>query len=181
MKLIILDRDGVINEDSDDYIKSADEWIPIPGSIEAIVRLKEHGYITTVATNQSGIARGYFDPDTLEAMHDKFRTLLLEAGQHIDAIDYCPHAPDDACSCRKPAPGMLLDLAGRFSVAPADVMTVGDSWRDYQAASKAGMKFALVRTGKGMRTLASCALPRQIPVFDDLSSFVDDLIKGEKC
>lgn len=181
MNLIILDRDGVINEDSDDYIKSLDEWVPIPGSIDAIRRLKEQGYTIAVATNQSGIARGYFDLATLEAMHDKFRVLPGQSGRQIDAIVFCPHGPDDHCACRKPAPGMLLDLAEHFSVDPADVMTVGDSLRDYQAARAAGMDFALVRTGKGMRTLATGELPEQVPVFADLAEFVDDLVKKETC
>lgn len=181
MKLIILDRDGVINEDSDDYIRSVNEWIPIPGSIKAIARLKNHGYTVAVATNQSGLARGYFDLSTLAAMHEKFRLLLEESGQHIDAIVYCPHGPDDQCMCRKPAPGMLHAIARRFSVDPVDIITVGDSLHDYQAARAAGMSFALVKTGKGRRTLSSGKLPRQVPVFTDLSEFVDDLIAGEIC
>lgn len=176
MKLIILDRDGVINEDSDDFIRSVDEWVPIPGSISAITRLKKHGYITTIATNQSGVARGYIDLNTLEAMHEKFRALLEKSGQQIDDIVYCPHGPDDHCTCRKPAPGMLYTIAERFSTDPADIITVGDSLRDYQAAHAAGMGFSLVKTGKGQRTLASGKLPPRVPVFADLSEFADDLI-----
>lgn len=178
-KLIILDRDGVINEDSDAYVKSADEWIPIQGSLAAIARLKAYGYTVAVATNQSGIKRGYLDLHTLEAMHAKLHKLLDDYGHCIDCIKFCPHGPDDGCNCRKPRPGMLEDIARRYHVEPTAVHTVGDALRDYQAAQAAGMQFVLVRTGKGRHTLASGQLPADVPVYADLSDFVDHLL-GDK-
>lgn len=183
-KLIILDRDGVINEDSDAFIKTVDEWIPIPGSIDAIVRLKQAGYTVAIATNQSGIARGYYDVATLDAMHAKMQALLVaQAGKQsdmpaqVDYIAYCPHLGDDVCECRKPKPGMLLTIAAHYGVADtAHVVMVGDSLRDWQAADAAGMHYAQLRTGKGERTLASGDLPAAIPVFDDLAACVDQLL-----
>jgi D-glycero-D-manno-heptose 1,7-bisphosphate phosphatase len=132
--LIILDRDGVINEDSDEYIKSPDEFIPIAGSLEAIAKLNRAGYTIVVATNQSGIARGYFDEPTLHAMHDKLRTLLAAEGGRIDRIYYCPHGPDNHCDCRKPKPGLLQQILKDYPVDPADAIAIGDSLRDLQAA-----------------------------------------------
>ena len=175
MKLIILDRDGVINEDSDNFIRSVQEWIPIPGSLPAIARLNSLGYTVAVATNQSGIARGYFDTAALEAMHDYMRGQLAVLGGRIDALEYCPHGPDDGCDCRKPRPGMLMNIARQFGVPPARILTVGDSLRDYQAAQAAGMRYAQVRTGKGLRTLASGELPATVPVFGNLAELVEQL------
>jgi len=180
MKLIILDRDGVINEDSDNYIKSAEEFIPLPGSLEAIARLTRAGYTIAVATNQSGIARGYFDIDTLNRMHEKLKHLLLAHGGEINGIFYCPHGPDDACECRKPRPGLLLDIKSRFNTVLQDVPVVGDSLRDLQAARAVGAKPILVRSGKGERTLAKGEGLHDVPVYNDLSDFVDDLLKQEQ-
>lgn len=177
MKLIILDRDGVINEDSDDYIKSPEEFIPLPGSLEAIARLHRAGYAIAVATNQSGIARGYFDIQTLNLMHEKFYQLLVAHGGEIDGIFYCPHGPDDVCGCRKPKPGLLLDIKARFNTVMQDVPVVGDSLRDLQAARAVGAKPILVRTGKGQRTIAKAEGLDGVPIYDDLSAFVDDLLK----
>lgn len=153
MKLIILDRDGVINEDSDAYIKTPDEWQAVPGSLDAIARLSRAGWRVVVASNQSGLARGYFSMDTLNAIHAKMRRELAQAGGHLDAIFVCPHGPDDGCRCRKPAPGLFEDIARRYDVNLAGVPTVGDSLRDLQAAVQLGCKPWLVRTGKGLRTL----------------------------
>jgi len=176
MKLIILDRDGVINQDSDEYIKSADEFIPIPGSLEAISRLNHAGFSVMIATNQSGLARGLLTVETLNTMHDKLRRLLSAFGGRIDGIFYCPHGPDDNCVCRKPKTGLFLDIAQRSKCNLKDVFAVGDSLRDLQAAEEAGAKPVLVKTGKGLLTLENKDIIKHIPVFDNLSHFVDDLL-----
>src|SRR5699024_3870799 len=147
MRLVILDRDGVINEDADDYIKSADEWRPIAGSLKAIARLKSAGYTVAVATNQSGIGRGLFDEEALRAMHAKMARLLAGHGDAaIDAIFHCPHTPDAGCQCRKPAPGLLEAIAGHFDIPLAGVPVIGDSTRDMQAASAVAARPMLVLT-----------------------------------
>ena len=179
MKLIILDRDGVINQDSDSFIKSAEEFVPIEGSLEAIARLAQSGYSIAIATNQSGIARGFYDIDTLNSMHEKLRRLLAPFGGHIDAIFYCPHGPDDNCNCRKPKPGMFDEIKQRFGIELYDVFAVGDSLRDLQAAQAAGANPVLVKTGKGARTLANSEGIEDIPVFDNLAAFVDELLMHE--
>ena len=147
-KLIILDRDGVINEDSDDYIKSPEEFIPIEGSLGAIAQLNHAGYKVVIASNQSGLARGLFDLDTLNRMHDKLHTLLQHEGGHIDAIFFCPHHPDDDCHCRKPRPGMLQEISQRFRAEPSEITFIGDTIGDIQAAQAANVQFMLVKTGK---------------------------------
>jgi len=179
MNLVILDRDGVINQDSDDYIKSVDEFIPIEGSLEAIAKLNHAGYSVLVATNQSGISRGMFDVQTLNDMHNKLRNELSAYGGRIDGIFFCPHGPDDHCSCRKPAPGLLVEIAERIGLPLTGVPAVGDSFRDIEAARAVGAQPVLVRTGKGMRTLEkNAAALAGIPVFDNLSDFVDALLQG---
>lgn len=177
MKLIILDRDGVINQDSDDYIKSVEEFIPLPGSLEAIARLSQAGYRVAVATNQSGIARGYYDIPTLNAMHDKLRQMLNSLGGNIEMIAFCPHGPDDNCDCRKPKPGMYLDIARRMELSLKGVPVIGDSLRDLQAAQAVGAQPILVRTGKGERTLAKGDGLEGIPVYDDLAAAVAALLE----
>lgn len=179
MKLIILDRDGVINHDSDEYIKSPEEFIPIPGSLEAITRLNHAGYMVLIATNQSGIARGYFTMDTLNQIHDKLKRLLNAYGGRIDGIFFCPHAPNDHCNCRKPRPGLYEEIAQRLNIELDGVPAIGDSLRDLQAAQSVGASPALVRTGKGERTLAEGEGLEGIPVFDDLASYVDQLLDGQ--
>lgn len=176
MKLIILDRDGVINEDSDDYIKSVDEWIPLPRSIEAIQRLKAAGFIVTIATNQSGLSRGYYDEVVLTAMHQKMADLLAPAV--IDAIEYCPHQNHHECTCRKPKAGMLQTLLEQFDIPASEALMVGDSLRDWQAANALNMSYAQVRTGKGERTFSQGKLPSDIPIYDDLYDVVDHLLLG---
>ena len=178
MKLIILDRDGVINEDSDEYIKSPDEFIPIPGSLEAIARLNHAGYLVLIATNQSGIARGYFTIDTLNQIHDKLKHLLNAYGGRFDGIFFCPHSPEDNCHCRKPRPGLYEEIAHRLKTDLAEVPVVGDSLRDLQAAQLVGAMPNLVRTGKGERTLAKGEGLQGIPVFADLAAYVDHLLEG---
>lgn len=178
MKLIILDRDGVINEDSDDYIKSPEEFIPIPGSLEAIARLNHADYTVMVATNQSGIARGLFDIDTLNRMHDKLRRLLNTCGGHIDGIVFCPHAPDVGCDCRKPQPGMLHEIALRLDVSLRGVPFIGDSLKDIQTAQSVSAYPILVKTGKGEETLATGCVSQDIPVFDNLASCIDAILES---
>lgn len=176
MKLIILDRDGVINEDSDAFIKSVDEWIPLPGSIDAIARLTMNDYRVVVATNQSGIARGLFDIDTLMRMHDKMHQLVNEAGGAIEAIFFCPHGPDDGCECRKPRAGMFRDIGTRLRVDLTGVPAVGDSLRDLQTAEVVGARPILVRTGKGEQTLATLGERAGLEVYDNLAAVVDALL-----
>ena len=171
-KLVILDRDGVINFDSAQFIKSPDEWKPIPGSLEAIARLKQNGYRIVVATNQSGIGRGLFGMDTLNAINDRMVKILAQAGGRLDGIFFCPHAADSTCDCRKPKPGMLLQIAERYTVELADVPCVGDGLRDLQAAAAAGAQPYLVLTGKGEATQASGELPPGTLVYPDLDAVV---------
>lgn len=176
-QVIVLDRDGVINEDSDDYIKSPDEWLPINGSLEAIKRLNKAGYKVAVATNQSGIARGFYDEATLAAMHDKMQALLAQRGARVDEIVWCPHGPTDNCLCRKPKPGMLIQIAQRFGIKPSQMVFVGDSISDIKAARLAGIKPVLVKTGKGEKTLSKLAPDDEIPVYNDLAHFVRELTR----
>lgn len=179
-KLIILDRDGVINHDSDEFIKSPAEWIPIPGSLDAIAQLNHSGYRVAVATNQSGIARGYFDIDTLNAIHQKMHQQLARLGGHIDAIFFCPHGPDDDCECRKPKPGLLRSIGDRFSMKLHDVPAIGDSKRDLQAALAVGARPFLVLTGKGEKTATDLGdLDVDIPRFADLAAAVDHLLADQ--
>lgn len=180
MKMIILDRDGVINYDSDEYIKTVDEFIPLPGSLQAIARLNKAGYKVFVATNQSGISRGYFDNNTLQLMHDKLDTLLSVHGGHIDGIFYCPHAPEDECDCRKPLPGLLHQIARHTGQSLKNVPVVGDSLRDLEAAREVGARPYLVRTGKGERTLAKGEGLDDVPVFDNLADLVDHLLQDKE-
>lgn len=175
-RVIILDRDGVINEDSDEYIKSPQEWIPIPGSLEAIARLHRAGWRVVVATNQSGVARGLFDIDTLMRIHEKMHRAVEEAGGRIEAVFFCPHGPDDACQCRKPRPGLLREIAARLRIDLKGVPVVGDSLRDLQAAQAVGAKPILVRSGKGLRTLATLGETVPCSVHADLSAVADALI-----
>lgn len=180
-KLIILDRDGVINEDSDNYVRSVEEWLPVEGSIEAIAALSQAGFYIAIATNQSGLARGYFQPETLHLMHRKMTDLVESEGGRIDAIYFCPHGPHDACECRKPKPGMINKAIKQFQQNASDVWVVGDSLRDIQAGEKAGCKTALVKTGKGNRTLKLIAEQEtsytNVPVFSNLNDFAKELLK----
>ena len=175
MKLIVLDRDGVINVDSGQYIKSPEEWKPIPGALEAIARLNQWGWRVVVATNQSGIGRGLFGMDTLNAINDRMVKSLAQAGGRLDGIFFCPHAADSTCDCRKPKPGMLLQIGERFNVDLAGVPVVGDSLRDLQAAVAAGAKPYLVLTGKGEITRASPDLPAGTLIYPDLDAVAVEL------
>ena len=170
MKLVVLDRDGTINHDSDQYIKSPAEWQPIKGSLEAIARLTQAGWRVVVATNQSGLARGLFDMATLNAIHDAMHRAVQQAGGRIDAIFFCPHAADSNCECRKPRPGLLREIASRLDVELDGVPMIGDSLRDLEAAAAAGAKPYLVLTGKGKKTRAAGGLPPGTEVFPDLAA-----------
>ena len=168
MKLVVLDRDGTINHDSDKYIKSPAEWKPIKGSLEAIARLTQAGYRVVVATNQSGIGRGLFDMATLNAMHGKMHRAAAQAGGRIDAIFYCPDTDQSASPCRKPAPGMFTAIGERMNMRLEGVPAVGDSLRDLQAAAAVGATPMLVLTGKGEKTRRQGGLPPGTQVFADL-------------
>lgn len=174
-KLIILDRDGVINEDSDAYVKSLAEWIPIPGSIEAIARLSKAGWLVAVATNQSGLARGYFALSALQDMHDALQQMVAEQGGRVDLIRFCPHGPEDLCDCRKPRSGLFRQIAEEMGIPLADVPVVGDSLRDLEAGTAVGCKPFLVRTGKGRQTELK-PLPPGTLVFDNLAAVADHLL-----
>jgi D-glycero-D-manno-heptose 1,7-bisphosphate phosphatase len=175
VKLLILDRDGVINQDSDAYIKSVEEWIPIPGSVEAIAQLSKAGWTVAIATNQSGIARGYYDLATLDAMHARLRELVAEQGGEVGLIVYCPHGPDEGCDCRKPKPGMLKTIADHYAVDLAGVWFVGDSKGDLEAAQAVDCQSVLVMTGKGQKT-RNTPLPANTLIFDDLAAVAAELI-----
>ena len=176
MKLVVLDRDGVINFDSVHFIKSTNEWIPIPGSLEAIALLNQNGYRIAVATNQSGISRGLFDMVTLNAIHDKMHKALVQLGGRVDAMFYCPHSADNNCACRKPKPGMMEEIGRRFGMDMKGVPIVGDALRDLQAGAALGMQPMLVRTGKGEETLAAGGLPEGTLIFADLAAAVQHII-----
>lgn len=176
MKLVILDRDGVINFDSAQFIKSPEEWIPIPGSLEAIAMLNQAGFRVALATNQSGIERGLFDMATLNAIHDKMHRALAQYGGRIDALFYCPHTADSHCNCRKPKSGMLEEISRRFSTDLDGVPSVGDSLRDLQAGLALGAQPILVRTGKGEKTLAEGGLPENTWICADLMDAVQRII-----
>ncbi|HUP06077.1 MAG TPA: D-glycero-beta-D-manno-heptose 1,7-bisphosphate 7-phosphatase [Caldimonas sp.] len=185
LKLVIVDRDGTINEDRDDYVKSPDEWVPIAGSLEAIARLNHAGWHTVVATNQSGLARGLFDTAALNAVHLKMNQALSRVGGRIDAVFFCPHGPSEGCRCRKPLPGLFEVIADRYGVALESVPMVGDSLRDLQAGAAVGCRTHLVRTGKCAKLSQPEveSLAAQIPgttVHADLAAFAEHLIQGER-
>jgi D-glycero-D-manno-heptose 1,7-bisphosphate phosphatase len=176
VKLVILDRDGVINKDSVNFIKNPNEWIALPGSLEAIALLNQSGFRVAIATNQSGIARGLLDMATLNAINDKMHRALAQMGGRIDAMFYCPHTADDNCECRKPKTGMILDIGRRFSVGLNEVYAVGDTLRDLQAFADAGCKPILVRSGKGEETIAHGNLPPNTLIFADLNEAAQHII-----
>ena len=175
-KFIILDRDGVINEDSDDYVKSAEEWYPIPGSLEAIAKLKKADYTVVIATNQSGIGRGLFGFEEFEEMCEKMDVMLDQVGGYIDGIFLCPHTPEDDCDCRKPLPGMFEQIAGEFDIDLTGVPVAGDSLRDLQAGQAVGCVPYLVKTGKGERTIAKGEGLEGVVIFEDLAEFVESIL-----
>ncbi len=182
--MVILDRDGVINEDRDNFVKTPDEWIPIPRSLEAIARLHRAGYQIVVITNQSGISRGLFDQSDLNRIHVRMMDYVRRHGGRVEAIFFCPHGPEDDCACRKPRSGMFVQLADRLKSSIEGIPAIGDSLRDLEAARDAGACPVLVRTGKGKATakaLRDETLPglENVPVYNNLADFVDELLSGE--
>ncbi len=185
LKLIILDRDGTINEDRDDFVKTPDEWVPIPGALEAIARLNHAGWHTVVVTNQSGLGRGLFDMATLNAMHLKMNQALAKHGGRIDAVFFCPHTPEENCECRKPLPGLMLQVGERYGLHLKDVAVVGDSLRDLLAGVAAGCPTHLLRTGKAAQYSEEqlAHVLAQAPgtqVHADLAAFADAFIIRER-
>ena len=185
MKLVILDRDGTINEDRDDFVKVPDEWVPMPGALEAIARLNHAGWHTVIATNQSGLARGLFDMAALNAIHARMNRELAAVGGRIDAVFFCPHGPDDGCRCRKPLPGLFEMIAERYGIDLREAHIVGDSLRDLQAGVAAGCHPHLVRTGKGagLDVAQLDELVREVPgarVHADLAAFAHAVIHDER-
>lgn len=176
--LIILDRDGVINVDSDAFIKSPEEWQPIPGSLAAIAALQQQGYTVAVATNQSGLARGLFTETTLHHIHTKFQDALVQHGGQPVTIVYCPHGPENSCACRKPSPGLIHELLTRYQAQAADTWVVGDAVRDLEAATRAGAKPILVLTGKGVQTQQQLQKPI-LPIYPDLAGVTTALLAGK--
>ena len=184
MSLVILDRDGVINYDSDDYIKSPDEWLPLPGSLEAIARLCRADYTVIVATNQAGVGRGLFSLDMLIRIHSKMASSIRDKGGRLDSVFFCPHSPADQCACRKPKPGMLLEIRDRLGIGLSGVPVVGDSLRDLEAAVTAGAMPVMVQTGRGRLTQEKLSQGKlsltmaQTPVYADLAEFTDAVLDG---
>jgi D-glycero-D-manno-heptose 1,7-bisphosphate phosphatase len=180
IKLVVLDRDGVINEDLDHPVGKPDEWVPIEGSLDAIARLHQGGWHVAVATNQSGIGQGLIDVRTLHAIHRRMHEMVIQAGGKIDVVAFCPHTESDACDCRKPAPGMLYTISERLDIELSSVVVVGDSLRDMQAAMAAAATPIIVRTGKGQITLDNNKGLEHIPAYDNLATCVDALLESEE-
>jgi D-glycero-D-manno-heptose 1,7-bisphosphate phosphatase len=181
MKIIILDRDGVINHDSEDFIKNADEWEPIAGSIEAIAALTQAGYKVVICTNQSGIGRGLYSMENLNSIHEKMHKMVEQEGGKIVAIFFCPHKPEDNCPCRKPSPTMILDIVERFNIDNvANLMLVGDSLRDLEAIKAAGGIPVLVKTGNGKKTIAQNKMPEGTLVFKNLLAVSEYLLESRE-
>jgi D-glycero-D-manno-heptose 1,7-bisphosphate phosphatase len=187
-RLIVLDRDGTLNADPEDYIRSPEEWHPLPGALEAVARLNQGGWRVVIASNQSGLGRGLFDVATLNAVHARMHKMLAVAGARVEAVFFCPHAPEDDCDCRKPAPGMFLQIAQRLSVPLAQIVAAGDSVRDVQAAQAAGCEAHLLLTGQSAvhrDGSLPMGLPPGVAVHADLGAFADavlarDALKGAR-
>jgi D-glycero-D-manno-heptose 1,7-bisphosphate phosphatase len=180
-RLLLLDRDGVINEESPAYIKNADEWLPIPGALDAIALLKRHGWMVGVCSNQAGVGRGIFTEAALQEIHARLHDALAERGVALDGLRYCPHAPATGCDCRKPRPGMLLALMAELGVSPGDAMFVGDQIKDVQAARAAGVRPALVRTGRGAEAESEARRLGVTCIADDLGTLARHLVEGSAC
>ncbi|HVB25037.1 MAG TPA: D-glycero-beta-D-manno-heptose 1,7-bisphosphate 7-phosphatase [Gammaproteobacteria bacterium] len=180
MNLVILDRDGVINFDSDAYIKTPDEWRPIPGSLDAIARLHQTGFTLVVASNQSGVGRGLIKLPDLEAINSKMLAAIEAAGGKLAGFFYCPHVPDDHCDCRKPKPGLLRQIEKRFGVTVKGMPAIGDSLRDLEAAQIVGARAILVRTGNGEQTLKQLTTPENIEIYTDLAAAATQIIRERK-
>lgn len=180
MSFIILDRDGVINYDSDEYIKSPDEWLPIPGSLDAIAQLNRSGFRVLIATNQSGIARGFYDVTMLDLIHERFVQELASVGGCIEGIFFCPHHPEDECACRKPKPGLLYQIQETYSLDLTETFFIGDSWGDVKAAQLAGCMPILVLSGKGQKTIETYPELMTIPNFPDLARAVPYVLSWQR-
>ena len=178
MNLVILDRDGVINEDAPDYVKTPEEWKPIPGSLEAVAKLHQAGFYVAIASNQSAVGRGLITLETLSRIQRKMDQALDELGAGIDALFFCPHVPGTGCNCRKPKPGLLEDVGRRLNVSLDDVPFIGDTQKDVDAATAVGARPMLVLTGKGRATAQSPDFPRDVPVYEDLAAAVDALLES---
>ncbi len=179
MRLVILDRDGVVNEDSGEHIKSEQEWHAIPGSLSAIAKLNHHGYRVVVATNQSGLASGKFTLKDLNRIHQKMHTHLAQFGGVVEAIFFCPHGPDAGCDCRKPKPGLFHDIQKRLHISLKDVVTVGDKCSDMEAALAVGCKPMLVKTGQGQSQIDAGRIADTIPVYADLAAAASAILSGD--
>ena len=178
-RLIVLDRDGTLNADPEDYIRDPEQWVPLPGALEAVARLNHGGFRVVIASNQTGLGRGLFDVATLNAVHARMHKLLAAAGARVDAVFFCPHAPEDDCDCRKPAPGLYLDIAQRWGLAPAQMIAVGDSVRDAQAAVAAGCEAHLVLSGRSAGYTVQhppSDLPAGVQVHSDLGAVADAIL-----
>lgn len=180
LRLVVLDRDGVINRDSPDFIRSEDQWHPLPGSLEAIAALSAAGWTVVVATNQSGVARGYLSEAGLERIHEHMRAAVREAGGHIDAVFFCPHGPHDGCACRKPAHGLFTRISEHYGCPLAGVPAIGDSARDIEAARRAGARPILVLTGNGPAALDALGHPLDLEVHSDLRAAVSSLLEEDR-
>ena len=177
VKLIVLDRDGTLSPDPEDFVRAPEDWVPLPGALEAVARLNHGGWRVVLASNQSGLGRGLFDMAILNAVHARMHKLLAAAGGRIEAVFFCPHAPEDECCCRKPAAGLFLDIARRMGVPLDSMVAAGDSVRDVQAAAAAGCEAHLIRTGQSLPVGDGAPLPPDVPagtqVHADLSAFAD--------
>ena len=178
-KMVILDRDGVINHRQDEDVTTVEGWDPIAGSIEAIKRLKQAGYLVTLATNHSGIARGYYTEADLVAMHRRMQKLLQARGASVDGVFYCPHGPEDNCICRKPKPGLLYQIARKFGIDLSEAQLVGDNIADVRAARMVNARAVLVRTGNGEYTAQHFPEALDVPIYDDLGHFVRETLKRD--
>lgn len=176
IRLVVLDRDGVINRESADFIRRPEEWIPLPGSIEAIADLTRGGFTVVVASNQSGVGRGLFPAATLAAIHDRMNRTVEAAGGHLDGIYFCPHRPEEGCACRKPRPGLLRQIEAHYGITLEGKPVIGDSYRDLEAAWSVGGRAILVRTGNGPETESRLPAGAAVEVFADLSAVASALM-----
>jgi D-glycero-D-manno-heptose 1,7-bisphosphate phosphatase len=179
LKILVLGRDGTLNAESDDYLHGPEDWQPLPGALDALARLHQAGWRLVIATNQSGLGRGLFDMATLNAVHARMLKTVAQAGARIDAIFFCPHAPDEGCDCRKPAPGLLREIARRYGVPTAQLVLVGDALDDVLAGVAAGCETHLVRTGASQQDLPA-TLPPGVSVHADLPAFADALLRRQR-